>query len=267
MKIFNKENGKEKVYVQLEDIMMLLSEDINCCVPASIFDKIFKNILIVSEDNRWNFVQFELPEQVEFFRSLDWIVDYKECRNMIREDAIACAAGVAEEFNQNVEIWNNMSVEERDNNQDLFIKCNLLQYKYDSLPRVFFVGQGHIKLDLPDVIDSDGYDCGSNEEYIAKSALDPNKVIICRKDGNPINKHNIKKSYIKDVIANSLINLEEVRAGLCTANKAKYTISEDGLSIIIEISVSPILSQEELEMKRENSFTKRFFKSFTKSTK
>ena len=34
MKIFNKENGKEKVYVQMQDIMTIIHEDINCGIPG-----------------------------------------------------------------------------------------------------------------------------------------------------------------------------------------------------------------------------------------
>lgn len=263
MKIFNKENGKEKVYVQMQDIMTVVHEDINCGIPASIFEKVFGDVLIVDERNRWDFMSFDEPQEVEFFRGLEWIPDYKEFRNKSREEMVAISEGLNETFNAKAEKWNNMSDKEREANQDLYTECTLLQYKINCLPRIFFTGQGHYTLGVPNVVDSDGYDCGSNEEYEAISALEPNKVIIHRKDGNPLNKGKISRKYIKEVIANSIVNLEDERAGLCTAGKAKYSISEDGMYIVIEISVKPILTQEEIQNKKENSLVRRMIRSFT----
>ena len=44
MKIFNEENGIKKVYVQMNDIMML--NQLDELIPASIYEKIFTNIVI-----------------------------------------------------------------------------------------------------------------------------------------------------------------------------------------------------------------------------
>ena len=263
MKIFNKENGKEKVYVQMQDIMVLVHEDINCGIPASIFEKVFGDVLIVDDSNRWEFLSFDKPEEVEFFRGLDWIPDYKEFRNKSREEMVAISEGLNEEFNADATKWNNMTKEEREANEDIYTRCTLLQHKINTLPRIFFTCQGHYTLDVPNVIDSDGYDCGSNEEYEAVSALEPNKVIIRRKDGQSLNKGKIKRSYIKEVISNSSVNLEEARAGLCTAGRAKYSISEDGMYIVITISVNPVLTEEEIQNKKDNSFAKRLFRRIT----
>lgn len=263
MKIFNTENGKEKVYVQMQDIMTVVHEDINCGIPASIFNKVFKDVLIVDESNRWDFLEFDEEQEVEFFKGLDWIPDYKEFRNKSREEMVAISEGLNETFNEDANKWNNMSPEEKEANQDLYTRCTLLQHKINTLPRIFFTGQGHYTLGVPDVVDSDGYDCGSNDEYEAVSALEPNKVIIRRKDGRSLYDGKLKRSYIKEVIANSIVNLEEVRAGLCTAGKAKYSISQDGMYVVITIAVVPVLTQEEKEFKKENSFAKRLFRRIT----
>lgn len=57
MKIFHTENGKESVYVQMEDIMHLHQSDMP--IPASIFTKIFHGIVIVDNSNRFDFVKFD----------------------------------------------------------------------------------------------------------------------------------------------------------------------------------------------------------------
>lgn len=263
MKIFNTENGKEKVYVQMQDIMVLVHEDINCGIPATIFEKMFGDVLIVDDRNRWNFVEFDLPEEVEFFRGIDWIPDYKEYRNKSREEMVSISEGFNATFNEKAEKWNNMTPEERKANEDLYTECTLLRHKIDSLPNIFFVGQGHYNLGVGNAVDSDGFDCGSNDEYEAISGLNPNKIIIRRKDGQPLNKGKVKRSFIKQVISNAAISLADERAGLCEIGRAKYSISEDGQYIVIEFGVKPILTAEEKEFKKENSFIKRMIRSFT----
>ena len=78
MKIFNVENGVKKVYVQMNDIMMLTHSDIS--IPASIIEKVFSDVVIVNDSNRMNFVEFTQPNEVEYFDYLDWIIDYKQSR-------------------------------------------------------------------------------------------------------------------------------------------------------------------------------------------
>ena len=65
MKIFNKENDKERVYVQLNDIMELTQT--NMPIPASIIDKVFRGkFLIVDDSNRDDFVEFDKKEEIDF---------------------------------------------------------------------------------------------------------------------------------------------------------------------------------------------------------
>ena len=65
MKIFNKENDKERVYVQLNDIMELTQT--NMPIPASIIDKVFGGkFLIVDDSNRDDFVEFDKKEEIDF---------------------------------------------------------------------------------------------------------------------------------------------------------------------------------------------------------
>lgn len=263
MKIFNTENGKEKVYVQMQDIMVLVHEDINCGIPASIFDKVFGDVLIVDDSNRWEFISFDLPSEVEFFRGLDWIPDYKEFRNKSREEMVSISEGLNASFNEKATKWNDMTPDEKENNGDLYTECTLLRHKINSLPNIFFTCQGHYDLGVGDVVDSDGFYCGSTEELEALSGLNPNKIIIRRKDGRPLNKGKVKRSYIKQVISNAAVSLADERAGLCEIGKAKYSVSKDGQYIVIEFSVAPILTDEEKEYKKENTFIKRMIRNFT----
>ena len=96
MKIFNIENGKTKMYVQLYDIGMLMRcHSIN--LPCSIVDRFFENVFFVTGENRFKFVEFTKSDEIEFFQNTDWILDFKVFKNSSSE-----------------EIENNISVENTD---------------------------------------------------------------------------------------------------------------------------------------------------------
>ena len=66
MKLFHTENGKEKVYVQMQDIMYLNQSDMP--IPASIYTKVVTGVTIVDNSNRFDFVSFDEEHEVKFFR-------------------------------------------------------------------------------------------------------------------------------------------------------------------------------------------------------
>ena len=65
MKIVNIEDGKKKVYVQLNDVMMLMQLD--GTIPAEVMEKIFSDVFIVTDENRFEFAEFVEPSTVKFF--------------------------------------------------------------------------------------------------------------------------------------------------------------------------------------------------------
>ena len=64
MKIFNKENGKEKVYVQMNDIGMMNSHVHS--IPASIFLQLLPEAVIIDDSNRMDFVCFDKKHEIDF---------------------------------------------------------------------------------------------------------------------------------------------------------------------------------------------------------
>ena len=79
MKIFHTENGKEVVYVQIQDIVELNQSDMP--IPASIYLNAFNGIVFVDDSNRFDFVEHE----VKFFKELDFIVDYDKYKDLTDE--------------------------------------------------------------------------------------------------------------------------------------------------------------------------------------
>ena len=140
------------VYVQKNDIVNLNQTDLE--IPTSIFIKIFgRGIVIIDDSNRYEFIKFDAPEEIEFFRSIDWIIDYNEVKDLSEEEIIALGQSIVDEKNAIAHRFNSMPSEEREKNRDLVSQCDYLDFKMYSLRDVFWFKQGHIKMELPEGVD------------------------------------------------------------------------------------------------------------------
>ena len=83
MKIVNIEDGKKKVYVQLNDIMMMMQ--FGSLIPGEVMKKHFMNVFIVTDENRFEFSEFTDPHTVEFFEQCEWIPDFREFKDLTEE--------------------------------------------------------------------------------------------------------------------------------------------------------------------------------------
>lgn len=139
-------------YVQKKDIDCLNQTDL--AIPASIFMKVLGNgIVIIDDSNRYEFVEFEAPEEIEFFKGIDWMIDYNEVKDLSEEETIALAQSIAEEKNSIAQRFNSMTPEERKNNMSMVSRCELLDFKMYSLRDILRFKQGHIKMELPEGVD------------------------------------------------------------------------------------------------------------------
>jgi len=96
MKIFNVENGVKKVYVQLNDIMMMMH--FGSAIPSEVMEKHFMEMFIVDDSNRYEFSEFTDPHTVEFFEQCDWIVDFKEYKDLTEDEIKAKGQEIAEKM-------------------------------------------------------------------------------------------------------------------------------------------------------------------------
>lgn len=140
------------VYVQKNDIVCLTQTDL--AIPSSIFMKVFGNgIVIIDDGNRDEFVKFEVPEEIEFFKGLDWMIDYNEVKDLSEEEIIALGQSIIEEKNSIAQRFNSMVPQEREENMNMVSQCELLDLKMYSLRDVLWFKQGHIKMELPEGVD------------------------------------------------------------------------------------------------------------------
>lgn len=139
------------VYVQKNDIAYLNQTDL--AIPASIFMKVFGDIFIVDDSNRYEFIEFDAPEEIDFFKAVDWMIDYNEVKALSEEEIISLGKSIIEEKNSIAQKFNFMALEERKRNMNMVSQCELLDFKMYSLRDVLWFKQGHIKMELPEGVE------------------------------------------------------------------------------------------------------------------
>ena len=141
-----------KIYVQHCDIAHLMEalSGLKISCPNYIMNKCFSTGFICIRDNQFDFIEFEGLEAVEFFRSLDYIIDYTEVKDLSEEELIQLENNINKEINNIVDEYNKMSEEDKNKNYEKAItKCNLLKYKMISVRDFLYLKQKHIEIKLP----------------------------------------------------------------------------------------------------------------------
>lgn len=188
MKIVNIEDGKKKVYVQLNDVMMLMQ--LEGTIPTEVMNKIFCDIFIVTDENRFEFAEFVEPSTVKFFEECDWIPDFRYYKNMTEEEIIADGQVMAEEMNELAAKWNGMDEDTKEKNTDVIQRYEQLEFKMHSTAEILWTKQGHRVMPFPVVPDYDGFKVAEQEgcPYIAQQGLNPLQVLVFRVDGKKLDK-------------------------------------------------------------------------------
>lgn len=151
MKVFHTENGKEAVYVQMQDIMYL-SNETDMPIPATIFEKVFTGVTIVTDANRFEFVRFDEEHEIKFFRELEFIIDFDQYKGLSDEQLEAEAQKLVVKANEIAEKWNGMKEEEREENSSLFDEHRNLGYMINFLSEIYAVKHGKRVMPFPEFV-------------------------------------------------------------------------------------------------------------------
>ena len=202
MKIVNVENGKKKVYVQLNDVMMLMQLD--GTIPAEVMEKIFSDVFIVTDENRFEFAEFVEPSTVKFFEECEWIPDFRQYKNMTEDEIIADGQVMADEMNELAVKWNGMNENAREKNADILQRYEQLEFKMHSTAEILWTKQGHRVMPFPIVPDYEGFKVDNGDcPYMAQQGINPLQVLIFRKDGQVLDEK-------KELIPNGLVEAAEL---------------------------------------------------------
>ena len=139
-----------EAFVQFNDLGFLQSTDL--AIPASIFLKVFGNeITIIDDRNRYNFVRFTEAEDIEYFKQLDWMVDYNETKDMSEEELISLIEKTLGEMDSISNAYDLIPTNQGKKRRELAKTFSLLEFKFYSLRNILWYKQGHISLNLPEI--------------------------------------------------------------------------------------------------------------------
>lgn len=139
-----------EAFVQFNDLEFLQSTDL--AIPASIFLKVFGNeITIIDDRNRYNFVRFTEAEDIEYFKQLDWMVDYNETKDMSEEELISLIEKTLGEMDSIANEHDSIPASQAKKRCELAKTFSLLEFKVYSLRDILWYKQGHISLNIPEI--------------------------------------------------------------------------------------------------------------------
>ena len=140
------------VYVQKKDIAFL-PHSMNLPIPESILLKANGNGIVITEDNKYEFFKFQEKEEIEYFKNLDWIIDYNEIKDLSEENIKKWIKNIEKNIQTIATEFNSMTKEERKGNRKTVAEYDLLEFKLDSLRELFWFKQGYLPMELPENID------------------------------------------------------------------------------------------------------------------
>ena len=151
MKIFHTEKGKEVVYVQMQDIMYI-SNEMDIPIPASIFTKVFTGVTIVDDSNRFDFVRFDNQHEVNFFKDLNFILDYNKYRDLSDEDFEKEGQKLVNKANEIAKKWNSMTEKERKKNYSILEEHKKISYMLRFMVEIDAVRHGRRLMPFPEFV-------------------------------------------------------------------------------------------------------------------
>ena len=233
MKILNIEDGREVIYVQKADLELINDDDKNMFTTMPFF----------KVDDEWQnpFFRFTDPNEIQFFKSKDWIISYRAVNRLscseIKEELNAVEAKI-----QFIVRKHNSTIDGKIR-KDYEKTLNLLRNKLHSLQDVLWFKLGYSSIPFPEVPDSFGCSILSidNSPYQMQTSFDPKKIILFKSDGKPFSK----SEHISDEFIRLATELQEI--DIFEKRDIDKKISPDGRYLII----SPCEMQKRRRQKGE----------------
>lgn len=136
-------------YIQKNDLNFLHLSEVT--KTASIYLSVFDwGKTRITDANRNEFYKFEKSEDIEYFKSLDWMVDYDEIKDLSDEELVNMGRAISIEKNKMGVEFNEMSIKERMNDSDIALRHKVLDFKMKSLIDVILYKRGELTFEFPE---------------------------------------------------------------------------------------------------------------------
>lgn len=138
---------KNSIYVQKKDL-----EFLNYTIrilPPSIIQKVFENKDLDPDDyDKYDFFEFTDGEDIAFFRSLDWLIDYSEFNELDQEDQRQIGKKIAERYDEVAKNIHHMKDKDDDYKKTLQ-EYTILSYQITTLEDISDINNGLLKIKMP----------------------------------------------------------------------------------------------------------------------
>lgn len=207
MKIFNVEDGKRVVYIQLKDL-----------------DKIFELDYDIEEEDAWDldiygeyafnptdFIRIDKSNLVDYIKELDWIVDYSSFENLSEDVLTEIKNNYEREFTKGFLVYSKKLLRIKDKVVTNRIKKDLekLEYKYFSIIDVMYAKIGKSPELFPRVINGEKTPLFkyNSSKYDVYPTLTENAFIVKRKDNGIIDRDDMDLELLLEILKYNLGNL------------------------------------------------------------
>lgn len=146
---------KDCAYVQYTDIAELINALIvtktEC--PQNVLETCYGNTFTCNSDNQFEFMEFYNDDAIEFFKNLNYIVDYDDVKDA--NDEVLANYSNTLTFNRNkmIQTYNQMPKQKQDEYQeDIKLRTRLLDHKIQTLEQFKLFKNGKLRMYLPEGI-------------------------------------------------------------------------------------------------------------------
>lgn len=230
MKITNKINGKEKIYVQKKDIIAI------CQLNLPVLESIIKmspidNFLSGDEND---FMEFSKKEEIEYFKLLDFIIDYKKNIKSSPETITKEIHSLIQDERALSRKLKRMTRPERKKNKVLSDRLQMTTHKIGDMIQILQEIEGLNTLNLPLIPDdnSPSYIEDPKSIYELRDSLDKSSKILYRKDDLMLTPYDRRiKNKVEKVILESISN--QAQEGIIKEFKITSNLSKDNQYLIV----------------------------------
>jgi len=108
---------------------------------------------MVDDSNRFDFVRFDKEYEVEFFRNLEFIIDYNQYKDLNDEQLNEEGERLAEKGNEIAEKWNAMPIKEKKQNINMLDEYSNIEYMLAVLTEIYALKHGKRSMPFPDFVE------------------------------------------------------------------------------------------------------------------
>lgn len=149
MKIYDKETNK--IFVQKSNIVLLSHSYVG--IPKSIINKVYGGITIITNNNKFEFMEFNEPDEIEFFRKLDWIPEYCDYRDLTEKQILSCVEKINKEKDNMFIDYDKLKKKDLVKMKKLFSIYDLLELKTYSITEILLNNQGLNVIPFPEEVE------------------------------------------------------------------------------------------------------------------